>query len=131
MEHIRKAIQACNFPPWALNTLQHKFNSKHNTHNGQTTIGNQSNNNNGSISINISVVVPYIHRLGKGSKGHATTWESRCTSKGVTPLKPSSWLLRTRSTNFKKMESYIGLNAHRSTVWMNTQGNQAEHLGTD
>ena len=29
--------------------------------------------------------------LGKGSKGHATTWGSTCTSKGVTPLKHFSW----------------------------------------
>ena len=35
MEYIRKTLQACNFPPWALNTLQHGFNHRHITHNGQ------------------------------------------------------------------------------------------------
>ena len=28
MEHINKALQACNFPPWAINTLHNKFNCK-------------------------------------------------------------------------------------------------------
>ena len=34
MKHIGNALQACNFPPWALNNLQNKFNLKHNIHNG-------------------------------------------------------------------------------------------------
>ena len=70
MECIREPDRACNFPPWALNTLQYKLNSKHNTHNGQTSSGNQPNNNsnNGSNSKNISIVVPYIHRLGERFK---------------------------------------------------------------
>ena len=67
MEHIRKALQACYFPPWDLHTLENKFNHKHYAHNGQTTTGNQpknnSNNNNGSNNKNISIVVPYIHGL--------------------------------------------------------------------
>ena len=66
MEHIRKALQACHFPPWALNTLEDKFNCKHNIHNGQTSTDNQVNHNNNSGSnSNISIVVPYIHGGGK------------------------------------------------------------------
>ena len=46
---------------WALNTLQNKFNHKHNIQNGQTTTSNQSNNtnDNGSDRKNISIVVPH------------------------------------------------------------------------
>ena len=68
MEHIRKAIQTCNFPPWALNNLQNKFNHKHNIHNGQTTASNQSTNKNESNNKGTSIVVPYIHGLGKTFK---------------------------------------------------------------
>ena len=46
MGHSRRTLQACNFPLWAVNTLQNKLNCKHNIHNGQTTTGNQCNNNN-------------------------------------------------------------------------------------
>ena len=67
MEHIRKALQACNFPPWTVNNLQNIYNCKHNIHNAQTATGNQSNNN-GSNSKNISTVVPYIHGLGQRFK---------------------------------------------------------------
>ena len=28
LEHIKKVLQACQFPPWALKQLQHKFNKK-------------------------------------------------------------------------------------------------------
>ena len=70
MELIKKALQACNFLPWALHTPQNKFNCKHNIYNGQTTTGNQpnnttNNNNKGSNNKNISVVVPYIDGLGR------------------------------------------------------------------
>ena len=37
MEHIRKALQACNFPLWAINILQNKFNCKHSIYNGHAT----------------------------------------------------------------------------------------------
>ena len=62
MEHIRKALQACNFPPWACNNLQNKSNHKLNIHNGQTTISNEpSTNNNGSNSKNTSMVVYHTY----------------------------------------------------------------------
>ena len=46
LEHIRKTLQACIFLQWALKSLQHKFNCKHNIHNGQNSTDNESNNNN-------------------------------------------------------------------------------------
>ena len=70
MEHMRKALQTCNFPPWVLKNLQFKFNHEHNTHNGQTTTSNHPNNinYNGANSKNISIVVPYIQTWGKVQK---------------------------------------------------------------
>ena len=66
MEHINKALQSCIFPPLAINTLQNKFNCKHNSHNEHTnnsTTQQMDNNNSGSNSKNISIVVPHIHDL--------------------------------------------------------------------
>ena len=75
MEHIRKALLACNFLPWALNNQQNKFNHRHNIHNGQKTTSNQANNTNlnGSTSKNISVVIPYIKGLGEKFKRTCNT----------------------------------------------------------
>ena len=30
LDHLRKALQTCLFPNWALNNLQHQFEHKHN-----------------------------------------------------------------------------------------------------
>ena len=86
MEHIRKSLQTCSFPPCALNILHSKFNCRHNLHSGQTSTDNQPNNSGiNNNNKNISIVVPCIHGLGKGSKGHATIWESRYISRVQAP----------------------------------------------
>ena len=38
MSHIKRALQACNFPPGVINTLHNKFYHKHNSHNGHIKI---------------------------------------------------------------------------------------------
>ena len=37
LEHIRKALQACHFPPWTLNKLQQKCDCKQNINNGPSS----------------------------------------------------------------------------------------------
>ena len=82
LEHIRKALQACNFPPWVLNHLQNKFNCKQNINNGQNAAVNQPNNinnnsgTNSNNSNNISIVVPYIQGLWERFK-------RTCKNKGI------------------------------------------------
>ena len=122
MEHIRKALQACNFPSWVPNTLQHKLNCKHNTHNGQTTTGNQSNNNNnnnGSIIKNTSVVVPYIHGLGERFKRTCNNLGIQVHFKGSNTIKTLLMACKDRDNKLKKVGSYIGINGHTSTVQKN------------
>ena len=65
--HIRKALQACQFPNWTLNQLQHKFQrnnqcSQDNNHNSNSANHNNSNNR------NITNVVPYIQGTGEKFK---------------------------------------------------------------
>ena len=133
MEHIRKALQACNIPPWALNIPQNKCNHKHNIHNGQTTIGNQPNNNknNESISKNISIVVPYIHGLGDRFKRTCNNLRFQVHFKGSNIIETFLMAPKDRGKKLKKnVGSYTGFNAHTSTARRNTFENQAEHSGT-
>ena len=95
LKHIR-ALQACSFPTWALNSL-HQFNCKHIIHNGQNSTNNQpnDNNNNGTSNHNnnnknIFIVVPYIHGLEE-------EFQRTCNRKGIqvhlkdtNTIKPSS-----------------------------------------
>ena len=58
LQHIKTALQHCQFPSWALNQWQHKF-THPNQHNTTTT----TNNNNSSADNNknnITIVVPYM-----------------------------------------------------------------------
>ena len=76
MDHIKKALLACSFPPWALNNLHTKFNHKHSNHNTQATTEDQQNNSNNKGPHNhiISTMVPTQKDLGKGSRRPATAW---------------------------------------------------------
>ena len=68
--------------PWALNC-------KHNIHDGKTTTGSQPNNtdNKWSNSKNISIVVPYIHGLGKRFKRTCNNFGIQVHFKGSYTLK--------------------------------------------
>ena len=61
--HIGKALQACQFPNWALNQLQQKF-LNNNQPNSNTRDNNNTNQNTNNTNItknrNITSVVPYI-----------------------------------------------------------------------
>ena len=65
LEHIRKALHACHFPPWTLNKLQPKFEYKHYMDHRPNSGENQPNHNknnsgtNRSNNRNISIVAPY------------------------------------------------------------------------
>ena len=46
LEHLNKALKDCNFPSWALNRLQLKFQQKHNIIHNNNPGEEQTNNNN-------------------------------------------------------------------------------------
>ena len=60
LQHIRTALQHCQFPAWALNQWQHKFTHPNQTN--TTTTNNNNKNNNPPINNkkNITIVVPYM-----------------------------------------------------------------------
>ena len=79
LEHIRKALQTCNFSPWTLNKQQQKIDHKHQQCikcQGQPTYNNNNNNNRTSINKNISIVVPYI-------QGPRERYKRTCNNKDI------------------------------------------------
>ena len=106
LEHIKKALQACHFPPWTLNKLQHKSECKHNINNGPSSRDNQPNNNSGTnnsnINKNISIVVPYIQGLGKRFKRTCNNKGIQVHFKGTNTIKSYSWNLKTGQQTSKE-----------------------------
>ena len=110
MEHIRKALQACSVPPWALNSLHNKFNCKHNIHNGQNSTDNQPNNNNigtnNNNSKNISIVLPYTHGLGERFKRTCKNMGIQVHFKGTT-IKTLLMAPKDRKANYKRVGLFL------------------------
>ena len=75
LDHIRKALQSCHFPTWALNNLQQNFECMHYNSTEPSSTNNQPNNN-GTKNNGISIVVPYIQGLGEKFK-------RTCNNKGI------------------------------------------------
>ena len=63
LQHIRGALQACQFPNWALNQLHQRFPKNNQTYqdtNGTNNSIKDNNTNNNIKKRNVSLVVPYI-----------------------------------------------------------------------
>ena len=75
LQHIKTALQACQFPNWALNQWHHKF-----TNNNIPTINSNSNNNNQQDNNpnkrNITIVAPFI-------PGTSEKFRKLCKNKGI------------------------------------------------
>ena len=91
LQHIRTALQACQFPNWALNQWHHRF-----TNNNQPTINNNTNNqqDNNPNKRNITIVVPFI--LGTSKK-----FKKLCKNKGIQVHYKGANTLRTLLGNPK------------------------------
>ena len=82
LDDIKTALQACHFPTWALNKLQHNFECRHYIKNDSSSPNSQHNNNqdnNGTSNNNnriLSIVVPYVQELGEKFK-------RTCNKKGI------------------------------------------------
>ena len=92
LQHIRGALQACQFPNWPLNQLHQRF-LKNNKTNQDTNVTNNStkdnNTNNNIKKRNISLVVPYI-------QGISEKFKKLCKSKGIQVYFKGTNTLRTQ-----------------------------------
>ena len=93
LQHIRTALQHCQFPAWALNQWQHKF-----THPNTTTTTNNNNNPPDNNKKNITIVVPYMPTTGE-------KFRKLCKKKGIQVHFKGTNTLRTALGNPKDKDS--------------------------
>ena len=91
LQHIKTALQHCQFPSWALNQWQHKF-THPNQHN--TTTNNNNNSSADNNKNNITIVVPYMPNTGEKFK-------KLCKKKGIQVHFKGTNTLRTALGNPK------------------------------
>ena len=108
LDHLRKALQACLFPNWDLNRIQHQFELKHNQEDIQTE-GQQSNHNNRDNTNNkqhknISMVVPYIHGLVEIFKRTCNKQGFQVNFKGTNIIKQLLMAPKHRDSKLHKTE---------------------------
>ena len=130
LEHIKKALQACQSPPLALKQLQHKFNRKQNqdsNHNNNSTNTDNSNNNNHK---NITTVVPYIQDIGEKFKKACHSRGIQAHFKGTYTLKTLLVKPKDKDINCRKVESCTTSSAPTSTAQMLTLENLGGLLET-
>ena len=97
LQHIKTALQACQFPKWPLNQWHHRFlnNNQSNTNTSNNNSTNSDNNhNNNTTKRNITLVVPYI-------KGISEKFKTLCKTKGVQVHFKGTNTLRTQLVNPK------------------------------
>ena len=89
LQHIKTALQTCQFPNWALNQWHHRF------LNNNQSINNTRNNNNhngNTTKRNITLVVPYI-------KGTSEKFQRLCKTKGIQVHFKGTNTLKTQLVN--------------------------------
>ena len=100
LQHSKTALQACQFPNWALNQWHHKFTNK----NQSTYINNTTNNNNQQDNNpnkrNITIVVPFI-------QGTSEKFKKLCRNKGIQVHYKGTNTLRTLLGNPKDKDPKI------------------------
>ena len=97
LQHIRKALQACQFPKWALNQLHQKFlnnNQLNNNTRHNNTTNQDTNNTSNTKNRNVTIVVPYI-------KGTSERLKRLCKSKGIQVHLKGTNTFRTQLINPK------------------------------
>ena len=93
LTHIKTALHHCQFPSWALNQWEHKFNQPQ----PPAAPANSSNNNNNSSNSNkykATIVVPYINKT-------AEKFKRLCKSRGIQVHFKGTNTLRTALGNPK------------------------------
>ena len=91
LQHIRTALQHCQFPDWALNWWQHKFT---NPMQPTTTTNNNNNNPPDNNKKNITIVVSYMPNTGE-------KFRKLCKKKGIQVHFKGTNTLRTALSNPK------------------------------
>ena len=95
LQHIKMALQACQFPNWDLNQWQHRFlNKSQDNNNTHTNNSNSTNQENNPTKRNITLVVPFI-------PGTSEKFKRLCKAKGIQVHYKGTNMLRTLLGNPK------------------------------
>ena len=93
LEHIKTALQHCQFPSWALNQWQHKFTHPNRQCNNTTSTPN-NNNTADNYKNKATIVVPYIPST-------ADKFKKLCKRRGIQVYFKGTNTLRTALGNPK------------------------------
>ena len=114
LDHIRKALQSCQFPTWALNKLKQKFECRHYTSAELSSLDNQPNNNHNNNGTNknnnnrnISIVVPYIQGLREKFKRACNNMEIQVYFKGTNTIKALLMAPKDQDNKLQKSRVYL------------------------
>ena len=111
MGHLRRALQACLFPTWVLNKLQHQFEQRHNGNRKTNSTEEQCSNNHNSIVTNYpntttAETSPWWYPTYRGwersLRGLATNRVYMYISIEQMPSNTFSWHQNIRTINLKK-----------------------------
>ena len=106
LQHIKTALQACQFPNWALNQWHHRILSNNQTNNNNHTNNNNSTNQEKNpTKRNITVVIPFI-------PGISEKFKRLCNAKGIQVHYKGTNTLRTLLGNPKDKDP----KTHRSGI---------------
>ena len=121
--HIKTALHHCQFPSWALNQWEHKFNQPQ----PPTAPANSNNNNNNSSNSNkhkATIVVPYINKT-------AEKFKRLCKNRGIQVHFKGTNTLRTALGNAKDKDPKNQPNRHHLQIPVPTHPlHQLLHWGT-
>ena len=93
LQHIKTALQACQFPKWVLNQWHHRC-LNNNTSNNNNSNNSANNPQNSTTKRNITIVVPYI-------KVTSEKFKRLCKTKGIQVHFKGANTLRTQLVNCK------------------------------
>ena len=119
LDHLGKALQACLFPNWALNKLQHQSEHIHNNNREANPTEQHSNNHNSSDITNhnkhknISLVVPYIHGLRRKFKRTCNKQSIQVNFKGTNTIMQLLMAAKDKDTKLQRVGSFTNTHAHK------------------
>ena len=100
LHHIKSALQACQFPKWALKQWHHRFLNKNQSNTNTSNNNNTNSVNNITTKKKITLVVPYI-------KGTSKKFKRLCKTKGIQVHFKGTYTFRTQLINPKDMDPKI------------------------
>ena len=108
LQHIRTALQHCQFPEWALNQWQHKFTDPNQPN---TTTTNNNNNLPPNNKKNITTVVPYMPNTGEKFRELCKKKGIQVHFKGINMLRTALGNPKDKEPKTTKQESFTTTNA--------------------